>query len=111
VGVTGASLPWPFHATDVRGVRGGAPPIRLDWRERHRRAAFVAFLSDGSGQCDHGMSCGARGTRDPDGLYLGLRGRDACSDGSDGDGGEDGRMGLEADSGGCFGSRVTCRWR
>ncbi len=42
---------------------------------------------------------GESGTSDPDGLDLGISGRNACGDGSDGDDGEDGRMGLEADSG------------
>jgi hypothetical protein len=32
VGVTGAPHPWPFQATDVRGVRGGAPQVQLDRR-------------------------------------------------------------------------------
>jgi hypothetical protein len=47
----------------------------------------------------HDMSCGARGTSGPDGLDLDLSGRDACGNGSDGGGDEDGSMGLEADSG------------
>ncbi len=29
VGVTGAPRLWPFYATDVRGVRGGALQVRL----------------------------------------------------------------------------------
>ncbi len=32
VGVTDAPRPWPFQATDVRGVRGGAPQFQLDRR-------------------------------------------------------------------------------
>ncbi len=36
---------------------------------------------------------------DPGGLDLDLCGRDACGDGSDGDGGKDGSMGLGADAG------------
>ncbi len=41
VGVTGAPHPWPFQATDVRSVPGGAPHDRLARRVRHRRAASV----------------------------------------------------------------------
>ena len=42
VGVAGTPRRWPFQATDVRGVRGGAPQVQLDRRGRHRRAASVA---------------------------------------------------------------------
>ena len=42
VGVTGTPRRWPCQATDVRGVRGGAPQVQLDRRGRHRRAASVA---------------------------------------------------------------------
>ncbi len=49
----------------------------------------------GSGAGDYDES----GTSGSDGLDLDLSGRNACGDGSDGDGGEDGRMGQEADSG------------
>ena len=45
VGVTGTPRRWPFQATDVRGVRGGAPQVQLDRRGRHRRAASVARLT------------------------------------------------------------------
>ncbi len=31
--VTGAPRPWPFHATDVRGVRGGALHTTTDQEE------------------------------------------------------------------------------
>ena len=37
----------PFYATDVRGVRGGAPQFRLDRRGRHRRAASGALSGHG----------------------------------------------------------------
>ncbi len=49
----------------------------------------------GGGICGYGES----GTIGPDGLDLDLNGRDACGIGSDSDGGEDGSMDLEADSG------------
>jgi hypothetical protein len=42
---------------------------------------------------------GESGISGPDRLDLDHSGRDACGDGSDGDGGEDGSMGLEADDG------------
>ncbi len=42
---------------------------------------------------------GEDGTMGPDGLSPDLSGRDACGVGSCGNGGEGGRMGLEADSG------------
>jgi hypothetical protein len=47
LGVTGAPHLRPFHATAVRGVRGGVPQVRLDRRGRHRRTAFVAPLRHG----------------------------------------------------------------
>ena len=47
VGVTGAPRLWPFQAMDVRGVRGGAPQVRLDRRGRHRRAVSVTFSRQG----------------------------------------------------------------
>jgi hypothetical protein len=47
----------------------------------------------GGGDGDYGES----DTSGPDGMNLDLGGRDTC--GSDGDGGEDGSMGLEADAG------------
>ncbi len=42
VGATGTQRRWLFQATEVRGVRGGAPQVLLDRRGHHRRAAFVA---------------------------------------------------------------------
>ena len=42
---------------------------------------------------------GESGTSGPDGMDLDLSGRNACGDCSDGDGGEDGKMCVEADSG------------
>ncbi len=57
----------------------------------------------GGGDYDYGE----RGTIGPDGLDLDLSGRDACGNGSDGDGGEDGRMGLEPTPGPLRKSRET----
>ena len=45
----------PFHATDVRGMRGGASQVRLDRRWCHRRAASVALSG-------HGCAGRARGS-------------------------------------------------
>jgi hypothetical protein len=81
VGVTGVPRPWPCHATDERGVRGGALQVRLvrrgchfhfwkleqssvekagiqpTYQARYRRAASVALSLHGRRRMDLRWKC------------------------------------------------------
>ncbi len=61
--------------------------------------AYIDVLCEQNCHGDERPGRGESGTIGPDGLDLDLSGRDACGDGSDGDGGEDGKMGLKVDFG------------
>ena len=113
VGVTGAQRPWLFEATDARGVRVGALQVRLDRRGRHWRAASVALVATRLHQSSRDQVRLRETSRDfarlRTGAYLGSRmvgypagggfGGGGGGGGGDNDGGEDGRIGLDADSG------------
>ncbi len=61
--------------------------------------AWLAPAKTAQWESSEDWQYGESGASFPDGLDLDLSGRNACGDGSDGDGGKDGRIGQEADSG------------
>jgi hypothetical protein len=84
----GKLAPEPFRKsrkTPVVAMLIATPAKMAEWESRETPVVAMATTVKGGASC-------------PGGLDLDLSGRDACGDGSDGGGCEDGELGLEADS-------------
>ncbi len=88
-----------IHARGTRDTRpscggGGGGGSDSDDDDKDGTMGPYADSGEGSMGLVDASDYGESGTSCPDGLDLDLSGRNACGDGSDGDGGKDGRMGL-----------------